>query len=465
MRELSAELVQAQEAACRHVARELHDGVGAELTATRFALAGVETWLPADAPPQCAAALAVANRSLDAVCAASRQAVAELHAPSLEAGIVGALAQWTGDFAARTNLRTSFVCAADVRLTRLPADAALAVFRVAQEALNNIAKHARAESADVRIETGRRHLTLDHQRRRHRLDAQRPQPSRPFRAERHAGALRRLRRHAARQRPAHRLRPWRQRAQRRAARSCRRALRGMRCWRAHRAPSVARCNREHAIMSLRILLADDHAVVRQGVRQLLLDRGVAREVTEAQTGAEALEAVAQHSYDVVLLDISLPDMNGVEVLKRLKRKAPRVAVLMFSMYREDQYAVRALKAGAAGYLSKTVDAAQMIGAIQQVAAGRKYVSPAMAEALADYVSFDGEQLPHEKLSDREYQTLCMLASGKRLTDIAMTLSLSVKTVSVYRTRLLEKMKLRNNAELTFYVMSNRLVDLNPAMAG
>ena len=160
VRQLSAELVQAQEAACRHVARELHDGVGAELTATRFALAGVETWLPADAPPQCAAALAVANRSLDAVCAASRQAVAELHAPSLDAGIVGALSQWTNDFAARTQLRTSFVCAADVRLTRLPAEAALAIFRVAQEALNNIAKHARAESADVRIETSRRHLTL-----------------------------------------------------------------------------------------------------------------------------------------------------------------------------------------------------------------------------------------------------------------------------------------------------------------
>jgi signal transduction histidine kinase len=160
VRELSAELVQAHETACHHVARELHDGVGAELTAARFALAGVETWLPADAPPQCGAALAVANRSLDAVCAASRQAVAELHAPSLEAGIVGALAHWTSDFASRTQLRTSFVCAADARLTRLPADAALAVFRVAQEALNNIVKHARAESADVRIETSRRHLTL-----------------------------------------------------------------------------------------------------------------------------------------------------------------------------------------------------------------------------------------------------------------------------------------------------------------
>ncbi|CAD6548180.1 Response regulator GacA [Paraburkholderia hiiakae] len=217
-------------------------------------------------------------------------------------------------------------------------------------------------------------------------------------------------------------------------------------------------------MTHRILLVDDHAVVRQGVRQLLLDRGIAAEVIEAQTGAEALAAIAKHVCDVVLLDISLPDMNGVEVLKRAKRKAPRVPVLMFSMYREDQYAVRALKAGAAGYLSKTVDAAQMIAAIQQVAAGRKYVSPAMAEALADYVLVDGEQLPHEKLSDREYQTLCMLASGKRLTDIAHALSLSVKTVSVYRTRLLEKMKLTNNAELTFYVMSNRLVDLSPTVS-
>ena len=160
VRELSAELVQAREAACHHVARELHDGVGAELTATRFALAGVETWLPANAPSQCATALAVANRSLDAACAASRQAVAQLHAPSLEAGIVGALAHWTSDFASRTHLCTSFVCAADIRLARLPADAALAVFRVAQEALNNIAKHARAESADVRIETSRHHLTL-----------------------------------------------------------------------------------------------------------------------------------------------------------------------------------------------------------------------------------------------------------------------------------------------------------------
>jgi len=218
-------------------------------------------------------------------------------------------------------------------------------------------------------------------------------------------------------------------------------------------------------LTLRVLLADDHAIVRRGVSQLLIERGIASHVFEAETGAQALSYAVQRPVDVALLDISLPDINGVDVLKRMKRQAPRLPVLMFSMYREDQYAVRALKAGAAGYLSKTADPALMINAIQQVAAGRKYVSPAMAEALAAYVSLDSEQLPHEKLSDREFQTLCMLASGKRLTDIAHALSLSVKTVSVYRSRLLDKMKLLNNAELTFYVMSNRLVDMNPAMAG
>ncbi|WP_250473409.1 response regulator transcription factor RqpR [Caballeronia sp. GAFFF1] len=218
-------------------------------------------------------------------------------------------------------------------------------------------------------------------------------------------------------------------------------------------------------MALKILLADDHAIVRRGVAQLLLERGVASEVSEAETGAQALALAARASFDVALLDISLPDTTGLDVLKRLKRDTPRLPVLMFSMYREDQYAVRALKAGAAGYLSKTADPALMIRAVQQVAAGRKYVSAEMAEALATYVSLDSERMPHENLSDREFQTLCMLASGKRLTDIANALSLSVKTVSVYRTRLLDKMKLANNAELTFYVLSNRLVDMNPAIAG
>jgi len=160
IRELAGELIHAEEAARRHLARELHDGVGAELTATRFALASVDTWLPADAPEPCTHALAMANRSLDAVCDATQYAVAELHGPQLDAGIVGALSQWVGEFARRTGLRTSVVCEADVRLTCLSTDAALAVFRVAQEALNNAAKHAQASGADVRLEASRRYLTL-----------------------------------------------------------------------------------------------------------------------------------------------------------------------------------------------------------------------------------------------------------------------------------------------------------------
>jgi two-component system, NarL family, sensor histidine kinase UhpB len=160
VRELAAELTNVQEAARAYLAQELHDSVGAELTAARFALANAENRLPADADPQCAAALAVAQQSLDAANDASRRIVEHLHARPLDAGIVNALSQWTEGFAARTRLKTSFVCAADVRLTQLPYGAALAIYRVAQEALSNVAKHAGASCADVRIETDRRHLTI-----------------------------------------------------------------------------------------------------------------------------------------------------------------------------------------------------------------------------------------------------------------------------------------------------------------
>lgn len=213
-------------------------------------------------------------------------------------------------------------------------------------------------------------------------------------------------------------------------------------------------------MTTRLLLVDDHAVLRQSVAHFLSCHGCVREVAEAATAAEAFALVRSQSYDAILLDISLPDMHGIEVLKRLKCKVPHVPVLIFSMYSEKQYAIRALKAGASGYLSKTCDVDEMIAAIRQVVTARKYVSPTMAEALADLVLGDNEKMPHELLSDREFQTLCMLASGKRLTDIANVLSLSVTTVSVYRTRLLEKMKLNNNAELTRYVMNHNLFDLD-----
>lgn len=209
---------------------------------------------------------------------------------------------------------------------------------------------------------------------------------------------------------------------------------------------------------IRILIADDHAIVRHGLRQILSDSQDMTVAGEASNGVQALQMARRDAYDVVLLDVSMPDRNGIDTLKLLKKEFPRLAVLMLSMHPEEHYAIRALKAGASGYLTKQSAPEQLVTAIRQVAAGKKYISPALAEALADAIAEDDERAPHERLSDREYQTLVMIASGKTLSQIADELKLSVKTVSVYRARLLEKMKLKNNAELTHYGLKHGLVE-------
>lgn len=209
---------------------------------------------------------------------------------------------------------------------------------------------------------------------------------------------------------------------------------------------------------IRILIADDHAIVRQGLRQILSDCDDLFVAGEACNGVEALGRLRQDEFDLVLLDVSMPDRNGIDALKLIKKEYPRLPVLMLSMHPEDQYAIRALKSGASGYLTKQSAPEMLVTAIRQVACGKKYVSPSLAEALANAISDDTERAPHETLSDREYQTLCMIASGKTLSQIAEELNLSVKTVSVYRARLLEKMRLRNNAELTHYGLKHGLVD-------
>lgn len=209
---------------------------------------------------------------------------------------------------------------------------------------------------------------------------------------------------------------------------------------------------------IHVLIADDHAIVRQGLKQILADTADMVVKGEAENGVDAVRMARSGEWDVVLLDISLPDKNGIEVLKQIKKEHPKLPVLMLSTHTEDQYGLRALKDGASGYLSKLSAPAQLVTAIRQVASGRKYVSPELAEQLANAVNRDLERPLHESLSDREYQTLCMIASGKTLSEIASDLSLSVKTVSVYRSRLLEKMRLKNNAELTHYAMKNKLVE-------
>ena len=209
---------------------------------------------------------------------------------------------------------------------------------------------------------------------------------------------------------------------------------------------------------IRVLIADDHAIVRQGLRQILSDTPDLTVAGEAENGVQAVQMVRTGEWDVVLMDVSMPDRNGIDALKIIKKEFPRLPVLILSMYPEEQYAIRALKAGAAGYLTKQSAPELLVTAIRQVASGKKYVSPSLAEELANAIGDDSERLPHEKLSDREYQTLCMIASGKTPTEIAEALTLSVKTVSVYRARLLEKMNLRNNAELTHYGLKHGLAE-------
>ncbi|WP_374240560.1 response regulator [Zoogloea sp.] len=209
---------------------------------------------------------------------------------------------------------------------------------------------------------------------------------------------------------------------------------------------------------IRVLIADDHAIVRQGLRQILSDTPDLTVAGEAENGVQAVQMVRAGDWDVVLMDVSMPDRNGIDALKLIKKEFPRLPVLILSMYPEEQYAIRALKAGAAGYLTKQSAPELLVTAIRQVASGKKYVSPSLAEELANAIGDDSERPPHEKLSDREYQTLCMIASGKTPAEIAEALNLSVKTVSVYRARLLEKMNLRNNAELTHYGLKHGLAE-------
>jgi hypothetical protein len=207
-----------------------------------------------------------------------------------------------------------------------------------------------------------------------------------------------------------------------------------------------------------VVIVDDHALIRRGLRDSLTEAGDIRVVGEASDYGGLRQLLRETPFDVLLLDINLPGRSGLDVLHSLAEESTRVRALVLTMYPEDQYAIRALKAGAMGYLNKSADPSQIITAIRTLAAGRKYITPAIAEALATRLSVDDSEKPHERLSDREFQTLIRLAAGQRLSDIAAELSLSPKTVSVYRARVLEKLSMQSNADLTAYCLRNGLID-------
>ncbi|MBN1292254.1 MAG: response regulator transcription factor [Candidatus Latescibacteria bacterium] len=209
---------------------------------------------------------------------------------------------------------------------------------------------------------------------------------------------------------------------------------------------------------IKILIVDDHPIVRKGMRQILSEVDDIQITDEADKACDVPVKIRQQHFDVVLLDISLPDVNGLEVLKQIKYEKPDLPVLILSTYPEEQYAVRTLKAGAAGYLTKDKAPGELINAIRKVSVGRKYISSYVAEKLADELYKDSGKLPHETLSDREYQILTLIAEGKTCNEIADMLSLSNKTVATYRSRILEKMDMKNNADIIRYALHNHIIE-------
>jgi DNA-binding NarL/FixJ family response regulator len=209
---------------------------------------------------------------------------------------------------------------------------------------------------------------------------------------------------------------------------------------------------------IRILIADDHTIVREGLKQILADTPDVEVMAEAGNAQEVMKRIKGKSLDLVLLDISLPGRSGLDVLKQLKCLRPDLPVLVLSMHPEEQYAIRSLRAGASGYLTKESAPDELLQAIRKIARGGKYITSSLAEKIADELNGERRGLLHEALSDREYQVLCLMASGKTVKEVAEVLSLSVKTISTHRARILDKMKMKNNAQLTHYAIRHNLVD-------
>lgn len=201
---------------------------------------------------------------------------------------------------------------------------------------------------------------------------------------------------------------------------------------------------------IRVVICDDHAVVRRGLRQILTESGRCEVVAEVSSYRELRQALPRGANLVLLLDIEMPEKNGMEVLETVRKDFPKIAVLMLSMYPEDQYAVRALRTGAMGYLNKNSAPEKLLDAVTQIAAGKKFISAEVSQLLAEHVTGNASESPHEMLSNREFQVLRLIASGKRLSEMAEMLAISPKTVSVYRARILEKLQVKNNVEVAHY---------------
>jgi two-component system invasion response regulator UvrY len=210
---------------------------------------------------------------------------------------------------------------------------------------------------------------------------------------------------------------------------------------------------------INILIADDHAIVREGLKQIVAEEKDMLVAGEAGNANEMFELLKRDDFTIIILDISMPGRSGLEALKFLKKNYPEVPALILSMFSEEQYGLRAIKAGAAGYLKKVSAPTELVSAIRKIVSGGKYINQSLAEKLADDYDSDRKERMHEKLSNREYQIMCLIASGKSTEEIALDLSISINTVYTYRNRILEKMHLKSNVELTQYALQNKLIEI------
>ena len=428
LRELLAHLDAVVEEERAAIAREIHDDIGGLLTALRFDL----SWIERRGDPKSAQRAHYAKQTLTQAMHAAQCIQRNLRPAVLDAGLVAALHWQIEEFRRRTSLRVDFSC--NVESLALETASAMTLYRTLQEAHQRIEACARLDGAS-RARGERRPVVTRGRRRRHRTARAGPEEAgivRPSRNVRARGTCRRLdRRHSG----------------------------GTRHLRAAVAadPSRRRTHRGRHAM-IRVVLVDDHALIRRGLRETLSDAGGIEVTGEAGDYAELRTLLRKVVCDVMLLDLNLPGRGGIDVLASLASEASTVRVVVLSQYPEDQYGIRALRAGAMAYLNKSAEPQQIIEAVRTVAAGRKYLTPEIAHLLLDSVTGRIGDAPHDQLSEREMQTLLMIAAGRRLSEIATALTLSPKTVSVYRARVLEKLGVSSNAELASYALRHRLID-------
>jgi DNA-binding NarL/FixJ family response regulator len=214
-----------------------------------------------------------------------------------------------------------------------------------------------------------------------------------------------------------------------------------------------------AVEKIKILIADDHAIVREGLKQIVAEEKDITVAGEAENSVQLMELLAKEKWSLIVLDINMPGKSGLEALKDIKIQYPDLPVLILSMFSEDQYGIRAIKAGASGYLKKVSAPTELVTAIRKIVSGGKYINQSLAEKLAEKFGKTEKELPHDKLSDREFQIMCNIALGKSAEEIANELSISINTVYTYRNRILEKLSMKSNVELTQYVLQNKLVEI------